>query len=186
MLTPKSWDILSKNYKGSDPLNPNPQQQVHLTIQSPRILSNELFIQVTPISKVYTDDTGRFPIHAHSGNQYIMIAYHCDVNMRMQERGDFRTLVFLLCYGSILYVHFHITSSQNGIVRFRVYIKECDHAKNIKIWSHFKKNMVEHCRMWQWICYGEAAGIINNGIYSVHCVHISCQNHNAFRLPPIF
>ena len=36
---------------------------------------------MTPISKLYTDDTGRFPIHARSGNQYIMIAYHCDTNL---------------------------------------------------------------------------------------------------------
>ena len=33
------------------------------------------------ISKLYTDDTGRFPIYTRSGNQYIMIAYHCDANM---------------------------------------------------------------------------------------------------------
>ena len=47
----------------------------------PQVRSNELHIQVTPISKLYTDDTGRFPIHARSGNQYIMIAYHCDTNL---------------------------------------------------------------------------------------------------------
>ena len=35
----------------------------------PQFCSKELHIQVTPISKLYTDDTGRFPIHAHSGNQ---------------------------------------------------------------------------------------------------------------------
>ena len=44
----------------------------------PQVLSNKLFIQVTPIRKLYTDDTGRFPVHARSGHQYIMIAYHCD------------------------------------------------------------------------------------------------------------
>ena len=52
-----------------------PEEPIH------RILSNELFIQVKPISKVYTDDTGCFTIHACSGNQYIMIAYHCDANL---------------------------------------------------------------------------------------------------------
>ena len=40
----------------------------------PQVCSNELHIHVTPISKLYTDDTGRFPIHARRGNQYIMIA----------------------------------------------------------------------------------------------------------------
>ena len=42
--------------------------------------SHELHIRVEPISKLYTDDTGRFPVRAHSGNQYTMIAYHCDSN----------------------------------------------------------------------------------------------------------
>ena len=32
------------------------------------------------ISKLYTDDTGRFPIKARSGNQYLMVANHCDSN----------------------------------------------------------------------------------------------------------
>ena len=51
----------------------------------PRIRSNEIFIQVTPISKLYTDDIGHFPIHACSANQYIMIAYHCDANLILAE-----------------------------------------------------------------------------------------------------
>ena len=32
------------------------------------------------ISTLYTDDTRRFPIRSHSGNQYLMVAYHCDTN----------------------------------------------------------------------------------------------------------
>ena len=48
--------------------------------QPPQVRSNELYLQVTPISKLYTDDTGRFPVHARSGNKYIMIAYHCESN----------------------------------------------------------------------------------------------------------
>ena len=47
----------------------------------PQSQSKELFLQVTPISKLFTDDTGRFPIYARSGNQYIIIAYHCDANL---------------------------------------------------------------------------------------------------------
>ena len=30
------------------------------------------------ISKLYTDDTGIFPIKTRSRNQYFMVAYHCD------------------------------------------------------------------------------------------------------------
>ena len=50
-------------------------------LKLPQVRSNELQIQVTPISKLYTDNTGRSPIHYRSGNQYIMIAYHCDANL---------------------------------------------------------------------------------------------------------
>lgn len=46
----------------------------------PTAMANELHIKVEHISKLYTDDTGRFPTRARSGNQYIMVAYHCDSN----------------------------------------------------------------------------------------------------------
>ena len=42
--------------------------------------SNDLHISFEPISKLYIDDTGRFPVRSRSGNQYIMIAYHCNSN----------------------------------------------------------------------------------------------------------
>ena len=43
--------------------------------------SKELHIQVRHISKLYTDDTGWFPVQARSCNQYMMIVYHCDLNV---------------------------------------------------------------------------------------------------------
>ena len=36
--------------------------------------SQELHIKVKKIRKLYTDDTGRFPVRSQSGNEYIMIA----------------------------------------------------------------------------------------------------------------
>ena len=47
--------------------------------------SNQLFIKTIPISKLYTDDTGRFPVQAHSGNQYVMVAYHANANLILQK-----------------------------------------------------------------------------------------------------
>eukprot|EP00804_Cyclotella_cryptica_P016130 CCRYP_004246-RA/>CCRYP_004246-RA protein AED:0.35 eAED:0.35 QI:0/0/0/0.75/1/1/4/0/1339 len=47
--------------------------------------SHELHIVTEPISKLYTDDMGRFPIRSRSGNQYIMLAYHCDSNAILVE-----------------------------------------------------------------------------------------------------
>jgi hypothetical protein len=45
----------------------------------------EVFLCVYPISKLYTDDMGRFPVRAPSGNQYVMIAYHTDGNLILQQ-----------------------------------------------------------------------------------------------------
>ena len=76
----------------------SPQEQ-----KLPQVRSNELHIHVTPISKLYTDDTGCFPIHAYSGNQYIMIAYHCDSNLILAEPFSSRKDAHqLLAYNKIM------------------------------------------------------------------------------------
>ena len=56
-----------------------------IDLTTPALASNELFLNVLPLSKLYTDDTGRFPVKARSGNQYIMIAYHADGNVILQQ-----------------------------------------------------------------------------------------------------
>jgi hypothetical protein len=38
-----------------------------------------------PLSKLFTDDTGRFPVRAQSGNQYVMITFHADGNLILQQ-----------------------------------------------------------------------------------------------------
>ena len=65
--------------------------------------SNDLHISVQPMSKLYTDDTGRFPVRSWSGNQYIMIAYHCNSNAILAQpfktRADKHCMV---AYNSIM------------------------------------------------------------------------------------
>ena len=69
----------------------------------PQVCSNELHIQVTPISKLYTDDTGRSPIHVRSGNQYIMIAYHCNENLILAKPLSSRKNTYrILAYDKIM------------------------------------------------------------------------------------
>ena len=46
---------------------------------------NIVHINTSHINKLYTDDTGRFPIRSHSGNQYLMIAYHQPSNAILVE-----------------------------------------------------------------------------------------------------
>ena len=69
----------TRSTKTKLPATSSPDQQL------PQVRSNELHIQVTSISKLYTNDTGRFPVHARSGNQYIIIAYHCNSNLILTE-----------------------------------------------------------------------------------------------------
>ena len=71
--------------------------------QLPQVRSNELYLHVKLISKLYTYDTGHFPVHARSGNQYIMIAYHCDANLILAEPFSSRKDTHrLLAYNKIM------------------------------------------------------------------------------------
>ena len=75
------------------------QQQQHIL---PPVKSNELHVFVTPFSKLYTDNTGRFPVHARGGNRYIMIAY-CDANLILAEPFSSRKDTHrLLAYNKIM------------------------------------------------------------------------------------
>jgi hypothetical protein len=51
----------------------------------PHTASKELHVWDEPISKLFTDDMGRFPVRSRSGNQYLMLAYHCDTNAILVE-----------------------------------------------------------------------------------------------------
>jgi hypothetical protein len=72
-------NIRSTKPKGPAALPPPPPPA------TPETPSNDLFICVLPLSKLYTDDTGRFPVKAWSGNQYVMIAHHVDGNLILQQ-----------------------------------------------------------------------------------------------------
>ena len=54
----------------------------------PPIKTKQLHIWDQSISKLYTDDCGRFSIRPRSGNKYIMIAYYCDLNTILQPPFD--------------------------------------------------------------------------------------------------
>ncbi len=47
--------------------------------------SNQVIIVTKPLSKLFTNHTGRFPIRACSGNQYFMIAFHANSNFILQQ-----------------------------------------------------------------------------------------------------
>jgi hypothetical protein len=49
------------------------------------MLSNQVFTKVYPLSRLYTDNTGHFPIRARSGNQNVMITFHADGNLILQQ-----------------------------------------------------------------------------------------------------
>ena len=57
-----------------------PQQPIPYTSPDksplPSTKSKELHMHTVHISKLYTDDTGIFPIKARSRNQYLIVAYH--------------------------------------------------------------------------------------------------------------
>ena len=80
--------------------------------KEPEGRKNTIHIKTTHISKLYTDDTGRFPVISRKGNQYIMVAYHCDSNAIMvvtfktrkdkARTADYNTIMQRLKYRDML------------------------------------------------------------------------------------
>ena len=74
--------VRSTKPKPKKPKKPtNAKTSSSMPVQPPKEPSTELFIAVHHVSHLYTDDTGRFPVRSRSGNQYIMVAYHCDAKL---------------------------------------------------------------------------------------------------------
>jgi hypothetical protein len=80
-----------QNVRSTKPKQPTP---VPLVLPPPPLVlppppldapSRLLFVTTQPLSKLYTNDTGRFPIKSQFGNQYVMIAFHADGNLILQQ-----------------------------------------------------------------------------------------------------
>ncbi len=77
-----------QNVRLTKPKQPIPASPPVLPTAAPSpadLPSNQVFIKVYPLSRLHTDDTGRFPIRALLGNQYIMIAFHANGNLIPQQ-----------------------------------------------------------------------------------------------------
>ena len=77
-----------QNVRSTKPRSPAPEQVPYLPAVAPQasdLPSNKVHIRVVPISKLYTDDTGRFPVKARLSNQYVMIAFHANGNLILQQ-----------------------------------------------------------------------------------------------------
>ena len=75
---------LRSNKRKTTPSNPT-QEVYPISSDIPATIPNKLFIVVKPVSKIYTDDMGRFPIPSRSGHLYIMLTFHCDSNSILIE-----------------------------------------------------------------------------------------------------
>jgi hypothetical protein len=66
---------------------PKPTSSAPLVVLPPPIEapSNQVFVVTKPVSKLFTNDNGRFPVRARSGNQYVMVAFHADGNLILQQ-----------------------------------------------------------------------------------------------------
>ena len=57
----------------------------------PEVKSQELFVHVESISKLYMDGMGCFPVFSHSGNHYVTMAFHVDTNATLVEPFQSKT-----------------------------------------------------------------------------------------------
>ena len=79
--------------------------------------TNDLHLTVEPMSKLFTDNTSRFPTRDRSGNQYIMIAFHTLTNA-----------ILVAPFKSRKYVH--RMEAYNSIMQR---LKERDHHVDLQI-----------------------------------------------------
>ena len=73
-MVQKRQNVRSTKCKHTNPIALRPPKPVSIPT------SNELHIRVKHMSKLYTDDTGKFSVSSRNGNQYTMVAYHWDSN----------------------------------------------------------------------------------------------------------
>ena len=59
---------LVQRRQGVQSTNPKPAPPTSPEEPMPHVQSNEIFLEVTPISKLYTDDTSSFHVHARSAH----------------------------------------------------------------------------------------------------------------------
>ena len=81
---------LTQSRQGVRSTKPKPEPAPPAPTPAPSTASKLLVISTEPISKLYSDDTGRFPIRSRSGNNYIMLAYHVDTNAILVEPFESR------------------------------------------------------------------------------------------------
>ena len=74
-------DQARKNSRSTKPIMPTED-----TAQDPdNVPTHNVFATIAETGKIYTDQTGRFPVRSSTGNQYIMILYDYDSNAIMSE-----------------------------------------------------------------------------------------------------
>jgi hypothetical protein len=73
-----------QNVRLTKPKQPTPALRVVLS-NTGATPSSQVFVMIQPLSKLFTNDTGRFPVRAHFGSQYVMIAFHTDGNLILQQ-----------------------------------------------------------------------------------------------------
>ena len=66
---------------------PEPESEPYQFTQSDQSVSTNLILLKTVdlTGKIYTDQTGRFPITSRKGNKYILVDYHYDSNTIHEE-----------------------------------------------------------------------------------------------------
>jgi hypothetical protein len=78
---------LAQQRQNVQPTKPKPTLLVPLAVLPPPVAmpSNQVFVITKPLSKLFTNNTGHFPVRACSGNQYFMIASHVNGNLILQQ-----------------------------------------------------------------------------------------------------
>ena len=95
---------------------------------------NELYVQVVQKHILYTDDTGRFPIIAISGNQYVMLAYTSSNVILVDPFSSAKDKNRLAAYNTIM----QRLKAKDLLVDLHIFDNECSKEYKATIQNRWK------------------------------------------------
>ena len=87
-------DKTRKNIRLTQPKEPELPEPEGERLKHP---THQIFSSIEPVGRVYTDQTGRFPVTLSSGNKYLCILYAYDANATLAKPIKSRKGTDILC-----------------------------------------------------------------------------------------
>ena len=113
-----------------------PNQECH-EMTTTEVRHHEFFIKTVELSgKIYSDQTGRFPLTSSNGNRYVMVVYDNDSNSILVEPLKSRSAEHLLAATAKMHIFL-----RERVIHPKIHIMDNECSSTVQ--SYLKNNNVE-------------------------------------------